>query len=345
MLRSVLPCVLASFLALTLVCAPVCAAESTAPKKIAYLEKGHFWLFEATRKAFQEAMLEKGGNVSYPEALYASPGWDADTAALRQEARRLLESDADLILAAGTAAVRALLDENKGQKPILGIALADPMAAGLMKTPEDSGVDNFSCEVIIDRWKNMYRVFYDIIHFRRLGIMYPAGPDGRVYAAVDDATAISHERGFEVVEAIIPDESEASCRKGIDELHAKGADAFFIGPLNCFDWSVTDPTPLLRRIHGYGMPTFARDGSQFVQGGALMGFATWDISPTGRKLADAALQVFSGVSPRSLRLTDTAEPIIALNLQTARELGIDLPFDVLVAADEIYENTEKPRMN
>lgn len=318
------------------------AAQNT--KKIAYFEQGEFWLFNYTYDALKVALQKRNVTVEYPEALHVSPGWNATTSETEAYAKKLLQSDADIIIAAGTSAVNTLLSISDGNKPIIGIALADPMAAGVMKTPTDSGRDDFNCEVIPNRWKNMYYVFHEIIGFKKLGVMYPEGKEGRIYAAVDDAEAVAAELGFELVHAVIPSETEEDCSKGLDELHQQGADAFFISPLLCFDWSVTDPSALIKKAHAYDMPTFARDGSHFVQGGALMGFATWDFTPTGEKLADTVQAVFAGKSPREVSMLGTSEPVIALNLQVARELGLDISFDLLLAADEIYEITEKPNL-
>lgn len=319
--------------------------DSTPSRTIAYLEPGHFWLYVSTYDAFKKALEERNIRVAYPEHLHFSLDWNAGPEQMQEVAQKILDAHPDMVIAAGTAAVRAMLAVSDGHTPILGIALADPLAAGLVASVDDSGADNFTCEVIPDRWQSMYKAFHEVIRFRTLGIMYPAGPEGRIYAGADDAMRVGRLSGFAVIEEVIPDESMGSCQEGLRRLHERGIDAFFIGPLNCFDWSATDPTPLFELLNKtYQIPTFARDGSVFVQGGALMGFATWDFTPSGRELADKAIKIFNGVKPRDISMRAFVEPLIALNLQTAKELGIDLPFDVLIAADEIYETTIKPNL-
>jgi ABC-type uncharacterized transport system substrate-binding protein len=320
-------------------------ANDLQPKKVAYFEKGSFWLFKQSYASLQQALKQRPAfQYSYPDSLHKSPGWDTDDARMDAEARALLAGDADIIIAAGTSAVKALLRVTKNEKPIIGIALADPVAAGLLSQEGHSPVPSFTAEVFPNRWRSMYRVFHEVVGFKRLGIMYPKGAEGRVYAAVDDAHAVAQEQHFEIIESIIPDENTASCRAGIEELHKKGADSFFISPLVCFDWSENDPSDLLKLIHGYNMPTFARDGSLFVQGGALMGFSTWDFSPSANRLADAIEKICQGASPNSIQMIIPPEPLIAINLQSAVELGLTFPFDVLLVADEIYEKTTVPHM-
>ncbi|MGE4504866.1 MAG: ABC transporter substrate-binding protein [Desulfovibrionaceae bacterium] len=348
--RPLAPVLLAPFLTVFLAVfaaalppSPAFAAEGARPLRIAYLEAGEFWLFKYTLKAFQEALAENADLApEYVEHL--SPGWDAPRQELVDAARALMaRDDIDLIIAAGTSASRVLQQENNGRTPVIGVALADPVAAGLVASVDDSGIDNFTCRVIPNRWENMFRVFYDVIRFKRLGLIYPKGPEGKLYAAVADAEKVSRELGFEVLAKEIEDENTPACTSGVDWLKENGADAFFIGPMVCFDWDALDPSPLLKHINeDLGLPTFARDGSAFVQGGALMGFASWDFGPAGRRLADMAARIAAGARPRDIPMKDNIEPLIAVNLETAMEVGVDLPIDVLIAADEIYETTSKP---
>ncbi len=334
-------------------------------KNIAYFEKGPFWLYDKSYSTLQEALIEKSlagekakkdelsknpvYTYNYPSELHLSPGWESSKEDTLEAGRILLKSDADIIIAAGTSAVDTLLElmENEKdlpQKPIIGIALADPVASGLITEEGISIHPNFTTEVYPGRWRSMYRVFFDLINFKKLGIMYPSSEMGRIYASVDDAYAVAEEKNFEIVEAIIPDERTETCKEGIDKLRELGAEAFFISPLVCFDWTSVDPSPLLELAHDYQMPTFARDGSLFVQGGALMGFATWDFTPSAQRLANAVEDIFMGKMPGDIRMIVTAEPQIALNLEVAEKLGLVFPFNLLLSADQIYEKTSRPRM-
>lgn len=317
--------------------------EETKQLRIAYFEPGPFWLYDKTFKAFKSSLREYSAfTASYP--VYMSPGWDTSTQKLEELAAELMQrKDIDLIIAAGTGASRAIRKLPAITIPVIGIAMADPVAAGVIKNLNDSGAENYTTRVIPDRWKNMFRVFHDVVQFNKLGLIYPKGPEGRIYMAVDDAIAVGKELGFEVLTHEIADETEASCSAGLDFLSQNDADAFFIGPLLCFDWSLTDVSSLMNKINNeLKLPTFARDGSAFVQGGALMGFASWNFSSTGDVLANMAIEIANGALPGSLDMKDNIEPSIAVNLETAMMIGMDLPIDVLVVADEIYETTHKP---
>lgn len=327
---------------------PVLAsAQETPIRRIGYLEAGPFWLFDRTFEAFQQALAERSEvRVEYPANALHSPGWETENMARLPELADALmrREDLDLIVGMGTAAVKALLAKNNGRTPILGMGMADPIAAGVVRSTTDSGLDNFTCHVIADRWTTMFRVFHDVVRFKRLGILYQNSPEGRVYAALDDARMVASELGFEIVThgSLSSAETDDECRQGLARLREEGMDAFFIGPLNCFDREKNNVAALLGLLNDWKIPTFARDGSDFVRSGALMGFSTWNFGPTGRFLANQAIAVLTGTRPRSVPMLDRMEPTIAINLETATRIGFSFPFDVLAVSDEIYEHTDQP---
>ncbi len=316
-------------------------------KRIAYLEAGPFWLYDRTWKAFRTALGTRSVlRCVYPEDAHVSPGWDTDGMRRLPEAaaRLMARDDIDLVVGMGTAAVRALLAANNGRTPILGMGMSDPIAAGVVRNERDSGTANFTCRIVKDRWTTMYRVFHDIVRFHTLGVMYQDSQDGRVYATLDEARAVSAELGFRLVEygKLSSAETVEECLAGLDALKAQGMDAFFIGPLNCFDWQASDVNRLMEKLNAWQVPTFARDGSDYVKGGALLGFSTWNFAPTGEFLARQAHAMLLGAPAETIAMVDRAESSIALNLATAKRIGFAFPLDVLVVADELFESVTLP---
>ena len=340
--------ILRLFLVTILASCALCAhAQDISAKRVGYLEAGNFWLFDRTYIAFQQALnVRPEVQVVYPPDAHHSPGWEPENMVrLPLEAKDLMQrEDLDLVVGMGTAAVKALLAANNGRTPILGMGMADPVAAGIVSDITDSGVDNFTCQVVADRWTTMFRVFHDVVRFEKLGILYQDTPDGRVYAALNDVRAVAPELGFEIAGygGLSTAETDDECRQGLEKLRGEGMDAFFIGPLNCFDWDSNDVGALLEMLNDWKIPTFARDGSDFVKAGALMGFSTWNFGPTGEFLANQAVAVLTGSKPRSVPMLDRMEPTIAINLETAAKIGFHFPLDVLVVSDEIFERTIPP---
>ena len=60
-------------------------------------------------------------------------------------------------------------------------------------------------------------------------------------------------------------------------------------------------------------------------------------------VSQRAEQLINGAKPRDLDQNWLAPPKIAVNLRVAEIIGFDPPFDVLAAADEIYEEIEKAK--
>lgn len=322
--------------------------QKPAIKRIGYLEAGPFWLFDRTWKAFcAEMQLHKDIHFEYPKDACFSPGWEPDKMEILPDkaAQLMNRNDLDLVVGMGTAAVKALLAVNSNSHtPILGMGMADPVAAGIVKKGKTSGMENFTCRVTADRWSNMFRVFYDVVRFKKLGLMYSDTPDGRVYAALSEAKAIASELGFSLIEynKLSSAESVNECEKGLEFLHEEGMDAFFIGPLNCFDIEGKGYEKLIKKINTWEIPTFARDGSEYVKAGALMGFATWDFGPIGKFVSKQAYAILTGTCPATIPMLDRSEPSIALNLQVSMDIGFNFPIDILCATDELYETITPP---
>ena len=137
-----------ALLALTVCLALASPAQANPPvMRIGYLEAGSFWLFDNTWNAFRDGMAKYDDmHCEYPANARLSPGWEPENMRrLPELARQLLQrKDIDLVVGMGTAAVKALLAVNDGRLPILGMGMADPIAAGVVKSAQGSGVDNFT---------------------------------------------------------------------------------------------------------------------------------------------------------------------------------------------------------
>ena len=312
---------------------------------IGYLEGGRFWLFTETLntvKQFLEAE-QWSDNISFPADAQRSSGWDQPDL-LKQEAQALMSrDDLDLIIAMGTDATRALLEANNHQTPIVAMAVSDPIGSQFIASAEDSGIDNFTVRLDLDRFPRMFEIFHQVVEFERLGLIFPDTQSGRQFTNLEEARSVAAQRGFEIIEySGLTDESTQDCRAGLEYLIQQGVDAFFIPSLVCFDWQQSDVDVLLRDLRDAGIATFARNGSQDVMGGALMGFSTVDFSRRGQFLAQMIIDILQGATPRSLNMVDTGIPKISFNLAVAHEIGFNPPFDILAATDELYQDIILP---
>ncbi|MCF8045861.1 MAG: hypothetical protein K9J83_08360, partial [Desulfarculaceae bacterium] len=313
--------------------------------RVGYLEGGNYWLFNRTFNAVKEAHEEKGwlDRISFPEKAYYSPGWDAGESVWNRKAQNLMGTeDLDLVIGMGTDGTRALLKENNGTTPILGMGVSNALKSGFIKSNEDSGIENFTVRIVPGRYKRMFEIFHQVIGFENLGLIYPDTESGRDYTNLESAREVAQEKGFEIVEYTLEKEDAQSCLKGLQALVNQGMDAFFIPSLLCFDWEKSDVDKLLAFLREKQIPTFARNGSRDVRAGALMGFSTIDFSTRGQFLADKMIRILEGAEPRDLTMVDDAVPAISLNIHVAQQIGFDPPFDILAATDEIYREIKLP---
>jgi ABC-type uncharacterized transport system substrate-binding protein len=71
--------------------------------------------------------------------------------------------------------------------------------------------------------------------------------------------------------------------------------------------------------------------------------AAIDYEATGRQLAAQVVRVLRGNDPGDIAIEKPAETYIAVNLARARQLGVDLPVEILEAARKVYHSMETAR--
>lgn len=74
----------------------------------------------------------------------------------------------------------------------------------------------------------------------------------------------------------------------------------------------------------------------FVQAGGLMSYGM-DIPDLGRRIANAVGQILKGVKPSEIPIYQPTKLELAINLKTAKALGLTVAPDLLATADEVIE--------
>ncbi len=323
-------------------------AKSDKVYRIGYFEAGSYWIFSDTLKAVRKALGNMGwkDKIEFSSDIYFSPGWgdDKKTEWIKKAEQIMNRKDIDLVIAAGTDAVRSILEVNNGRIPIIGMCVSDPLESGFVTSEKDSGIDNFTVRIVPDRFKRMFGIFHTVVGFKKLGLMYPDTESGRIYANVEDARQMAKERGFKILEykKLSAADTTEECLEGLRWLVSQGMNAFFIPPLNCFDWKLSDARKPLDFLVENKIPTFARQGTKYVKAGALMGFSSIDFSARSEFIAEKIIKILQGNKPRSLPMVDRATPRISLNLFVAERIGFRLPFDIISASDELFQEIILP---
>src|SRR5262249_34948020 len=129
---------------------------------------------------------------------------------------------------------------------------------------------------------------------------------------------------------------EASTVREIDEafdrLEREKVDALFVSGNTFFNTRRVQLAVLAAR---YAVPsTYSQ--SSFVEAGGLMSYGT-DLPDTFRQVGLYAARILKGAQPADLPVMQATKFVLAINLNTARALRLDIPATVLARADEVIE--------
>jgi putative tryptophan/tyrosine transport system substrate-binding protein len=276
-------------------------------------------LKSASIAAYNQAI--DGFKAALPDAVtFNEYDMQGDIARGRRQAQRIRASNAALVLAVGTkAALVAKLE--LVAIPVIFCMVLDP-AQYRLNAPNMTGI---SLEVPIDRQFATVRTV--LPNLRRIGVLYD--PE-KTTALVDEARQAAKALGLEMVARQVRSEKEvpATLRAIMPQIEAL--------------WLIPDSTVLtedsLRFILGTtldaNVPVIGFS-SELVRSGALLGLsvsyedAGQQAGLLARKiLYERAVPTAAAVAPERVRL--------ALNLKTAKFLGITIPPEVVDRADELY---------
>jgi putative ABC transport system substrate-binding protein len=265
----------------------------------------------------------EGSNLSIVYRFGAEPD-------LRHLAQELLTHSPDAILAIAVSAARTIRQATS-TIPIVLYGGEDAISEGLAGTLSRPG-GNVTGVVILATSLNGKRIqfLHEIVPgMRRVAVLlFSRSPvleeqQREVEAAATDA-------GLEVVIAMAAGRDDYAAAFRL--IRESGAQALVIGANARF---YADAELLIDHAREAGLPT-ACEWANMAQLGCLLGYGPDRnvlYRTVGRKLA----QVLQGIPPSSLPIERPVVFELAVNLKTARSLGIEVPPSMLASADEVIE--------
>lgn len=243
-----------------------------------------------------------------------------DAARGQKLARKIRASDAGVVIAIGVKAALAAKVEIV-DVPVIYCVVLDPTRYDL-RAPNLTGI---SLLVPIDRQFSVLRSI--LPRAKRIGVLYDPDKTGTL---VDEARKTAQGSELELVERRVRTEKQVppSLRELLPHIDAL--------------WLVPDSTVLteesLRFVLGtaldHNMPVIGFS-SEFVKNGALAGLSV-NPEDVGRQAGMLAHKILKG-QPLPAQAALPPERIhLAINLKTAKFLGITLPPEVVRRADEVY---------
>jgi len=140
----------------------------------------------------------------------------------------------------------------------------------------------------------------------------------------------SAELGLELVEIWVDSPSEYP--KAFGAIRAAGADALVIVPTP----EVYRDTELLAALSAEArLPTIS-GFRESARGGLLIGYGP-SLSELGRQAADYVERILNGAQAGELPFQGPTHLDFAVNMRTAKTLGLTVPPRLLAAADEVIE--------
>jgi putative ABC transport system substrate-binding protein len=251
-----------------------------------------------------------------------------DAAALPDLARELVLAKPDAIYVGGTDALRAA-SAATNTVPIVQFG-PDPVRLGLAKSLARPG-GNVTGVAILGAE----------LDGKRLDLLHEAVPSARRVAALlwpwgarqtseQEMCAVAAYAGVElfVVDAAGPGDYEAAFAK----MRAAGAQALVVMAAPIF---YRDAAVIARRAIETGLPTVC-EWAEMAQDGCLIGYGP-NQPELYRTVAYYIALIFEGTAPADLPIEQPTHYDFAVNLQTAKALGLTLPPSTLVRATEVIE--------
>ncbi|MBO4311668.1 MAG: ABC transporter substrate-binding protein [Desulfovibrionaceae bacterium] len=295
---------------------------------------------ESAREMWLWLSEHAGGRLHFLEDGFYSAEWDPLRRAEVKKAvwdRVKNRRDVDMIIAMGTWSGLDMAEEDLGV-PVFSMSVTDAVAAGIVKSAEDSGKDNVHARVEPGRFRRQIQLFHEVFHFKTLGVPYEDTRDGRSTAGLEEIERAAEDLGIELVRCTAPldlpdhDRSFENLRSCIAGLSCR-ADAIY---LTYSSVPVKRIPELIRPVIKAGIPSFSQSGPLEVEHGVLMSLAQTDFAGIGRFEAEAIRAVVGGKKPREVSQVYMPELGLAINLKTAMQIGWNPPIELLTAVDAIY---------
>jgi ABC-type uncharacterized transport system substrate-binding protein len=190
-----------------------------------------------------------------------------------------------------------------------------------------TGVNFFAAEVLTKRLSLLHELVPKAV---RIAVLVNPANVSTTQATLRDVPEAARALGLQVQVL------NASTSREIDTAFATlvpdRADALFVAPDG---FLVSRRVQLATLAARHGIPS-AHATREDVEAGGLMSYGT-DISEMWRQVGSYTGQILKGAKPADLPVVQSTKFEFAINLQTARTLGIEVPNSIQLLADEVIE--------
>jgi putative ABC transport system substrate-binding protein len=254
-----------------------------------------------------------------------------DLKATEEAARSLEREKVDVVFVVATSPAM-IVKRATTEVPIVFAVGSDPVASGLVASfakPEGrlTGVHyQQSAELTAKRLEILKAI---LPHLHRVVTFYDPS-NATAVAAATSARETARKLAIELVERHVGSVDEL--RRGLSALRADEADAYFY---TNDAMVVTQAQFIIDTARAKKLPTMFGVTNVVAQG-ALAGYGV-DYFEVGRLSAKYVQRVLTGTRPQDLPVESISRVKLAVNIKTAREIGVTISQAVRLRAEEVIE--------
>jgi putative ABC transport system substrate-binding protein len=302
--------------------------ESAAVRRIGRLELGMPWAPEdvlAQAAPLRELGWVEGQNLQVERRYASSPEM------LKPLADELVRAKVEIIVTGGAEATRAAMRATT-VIPIVFRAASDPIVNGLVASLAHPGgnVTGFSVVAASSKRKMLSLMKELLPGLRRIGVLEVS--TNRQFELFRGE--LEHACGLLDLKPIFYEISAAGdISNAIDQFAQQHAQALVLRPDNLINEHMVEiVSDALRQ----GLPTMASGDEFVVDAGALASYGS-KVTEADRRAASFVDRILRGAKPGQLPVEQPTQFEIAVNLKTARALGITIPQSMLLRADKVIQ--------
>lgn len=313
-------------------CLPAAAQQQQRPRRIGVLtpfeeaDPVRARREDALRQGLRDLGWIEGRNIVIDQR--ASGG---DPQRMRDYARELVALKPDVLHASASLALRTLTELTR-TIPIVSVMVIDPLASGYVKSLARPGgnVTGFSNVFtgLETKWVEM--IAEAVPGLRRLGFMGDPSTTVSYEPALRSIEAAARSRSIEVMALSVRARADVGPR--FEALAATRPSALVV---HADAFSAINRQEIIAQAARHRVPAiYAFD--YMVREGALMSYGI-DGEDISRRSATYVDKILKGESPADLPFQQPTRFKLAINMRTAKMLGIEMPVTLLAIADEVIE--------
>jgi len=281
--------------------------------------------------AIEQGIQDELTDLGYTDVEYDLQNAAGDMNTASQIAAKFKAEKVDLAIGIATPTAIALATGIKDQ-PVIFSAVTDPVDAGLVDDLK-SGKNNITGTSDMTPVKEQIEMLANILEVETLGHIYTSGePNGVKLAQMAEEAAA--DLGMKFISTTITNSSEVM--QAVVSLAGK-VDAIYISTDNTVFSALGS---VVEGAANAGIPVFSADPASAPESGVLAAYG-FDYYKHGRMTGRLAARVLEGEDPAAIPtqfMTEASDLTLVLNLDVAKDLGINVKTEMIDQASIVVEN-------